>query len=134
MLISWNDHFTVGIDAVDSGHALVIDTINRLHKAATAEHSAQVVAEMLPRLRRHFSEQFAIEDMVLRDADDALRGHHEREHQRLTAALDVVDDHRASGGNAAGILLLNLVCFLVSHLRGTDGDSYRPQRIPRRAA
>jgi hemerythrin-like metal-binding protein len=134
MLISWNDHFIVGIDAVDSGHALVIDTINRLNEGATPELRAQVVADRLPRLREQLTAQFAVEDGLLRGFDAQRRAHHDAEHARLLGALDTVAEHQAAQGNAASVLLFSLVCFLVSHLRGTDGDDFRAKAARGRAA
>ncbi|MCR6628847.1 MAG: hypothetical protein NVV74_01620 [Magnetospirillum sp.] len=134
MLIAWNDHFAVGIDTIDAGHALVIEAINQLNQAETPAASATVVDRMLPLLRTHFDEQFTAEDKLLQGAGAETRAEHEREHCRLLTVLDVIGQSHAGGGDMAGLLLLNLVCFLVSHLRGTDGDAFAAHRHSRRAA
>lgn len=134
MLVSWNDHFALGIKEIDAGHGLVIETINLLNEANTPADNSRVATAMLPLLRQHMTAQFAAETVRLAAVDAETRAEHEAEHRRLLDVLDVIAQSQAEGKDMSGPLLLNLVCFLVSHLRGTDCDTYAPERFHRVAA
>lgn len=129
MLVSWNDHFSLGIEIVDSGHGLVIETINLLNDATTPADSATVTARMLPLLRLHLRQQFAAEQTLLAGLEAETRRQHEDEHRNILDTLDFLQQGHDGGADVSGPLLLNLVCFLVSHLRATDGDCYAPRRF-----
>lgn len=128
MLISWNDHFALSIDVIDAGHGLVIEAINQLNEATTPADSAAVTGRMLPLLLRTLPRQFAAESSLLAGLPAELRALHEDEHRRLLDTLEYLHRAHMGGGDASGPLLLNLVCFLVSHLRATDVDSYATRR------
>lgn len=127
MLVSWNDHFALDIDIVDAGHGLVIEAINQLNEAATPADSTRVAAAMLPQLRRHLGAQFEAEAALLAGLRADRHAEHEAEHRRLLDVLDTLAT--AQPPDMAGALLLNLVCFLVSHLRATDADTYAAHRF-----
>lgn len=129
MLVSWNDHFALGIDIVDSGHGLVIESINELNDATTPADSRAVTGRMLPLLLGHLREQFAAEESLLAGQPADLRANHQDEHRRILDTLAFLQRAHDGGNDVSGPLLLNLVCFLVSHLRATDGDSYIPRRF-----
>lgn len=134
MLVSWNDHFTVGIDVIDAGHGLVIEAINLLNDATTPADSGKVTERMLPLLVEHLREQFRAEAQLLAGMAAELRAQHETEHRRMLEVLNTLLRSHRQGSEVAGPLLLNLVCFLVSHLRATDSDSYAPDRFHKVAA
>lgn len=133
MLVEWNDEFALGDEVIDAGHRLVIEAINRLNAATTPAESAAVVARMLPALSNHLARQFEHESRLM-----AHRGHaaaeHEAEHRRLLHVLAVIEQGRDAGAEMSAALLLNLVCFLATHLRGTDGDTFAPALPQRKAA
>lgn len=130
MLVSWNDHFALGIDAVDSGHALVIEAINQLNETTLPDESERVARYMLPLLQRQLQSQFEAEAHLLAELPATIeRARHETEHRQLLNALGAIARAQSEGAESAGILLLNLVCFLVSHLRATDGDTYAAGRF-----
>lgn len=129
MLVSWSDHHALHIDIIDTGHGLVIEAINQLNDALTPADSHKVTERMLPLLQQHLGDQFRAETRLLADLPAALRDQHEAEHQRMLDVLAFLAQSHRDGGDVSGPLLLNLVCFLVSHLRATDGDSYAAQRF-----
>lgn len=134
MLVSWSDHFALDIDIVDAGHALVIEAINLLNDAVAPADSRKVTERMLPLLQQHLGEQFQVETQLLAGAPAALRDRHEAEHRRMLDILATLRQSHQNGGEVSGPLLLNLVCFLLSHLRATDGDSFAAHRFQPAAA
>lgn len=124
MLVTWNDDYALGYRVVDDGHALVIDAINRLNRATSRAHRDGEVAGLLPLLERQLSRQFAEEESFLRLLHSDNLTEHQAEHQHLLSVLAHLRLLFGKGEDVAGALMLNLVCHLVSHLRGTDWDDY----------
>lgn len=134
MLISWNDTFALGIDAIDNGHGLAIEAINQLNEVSATADCRRVSAFMLPLLRHQFALQFEVEARLLAALPADRRAQHEGEHRRLLDVLDILGQAQAGGEDISAMLLLNLVCFVVSHLRGSDSDAYGVRRAAPRAA
>lgn len=124
MLVTWNDDYTLGYRVVDDGHALVIDAINRLNRATSRAHRDGEVAGLLPLLENRLTQQFAEEESFLRLLGSHNQDEHIFEHQHLLSVLSHLRLLFGQGEDVAGALMLNLVCYLVSHLRGTDWDEY----------
>lgn len=124
MLVTWNDDYSLGYKAVDEGHALVIDAINRLNMATSRAHRDGEVAGLLPVLERRLSQQFSEEESLLRLLDSPNLSEHMAEHERFLSVLEHIRTLFNQGQDVASVLMLNLVCHLVSHLRGTDWDEF----------
>ncbi|MBR9971667.1 bacteriohemerythrin [Magnetospirillum sulfuroxidans] len=124
MLVTWDDDYGLGYKVVDEGHALVIDAINRLNVATSRAHRDGEVAGLLPVLHHRLSQQFAEEEALLRLLNSANLAEHMDEHARFLSVLAHIRQLFNDGQDVASVLLLNLVCHLVSHLRGTDWDEF----------
>lgn len=128
MLVTWNDDYSLGYTVVDEGHALVIDAINRLNIATGRAHRDGEVAGLLPVLHRRLSQQFADEEALLRLLNSANLAEHMDEHARFLSVLAHIRQLFNDGQDVASALLLNLVCHLASHLRGTDWEEFGAPR------
>lgn len=124
MLVTWNDDYNLGYRVVDDGHGLVIDAINRLNRATSRAHRDGEVAGLLPLLERQLTQQFAEEEAFLRLLGTPNFTEHKAEHDHFLSVLSHLRLLFNKGEDVAGALMLNLVCHLVSHLRGTDWDEY----------
>lgn len=124
MLVNVTPEQLVGCRIVDDGHRLVVDCVNRLNRTRSRAESDGEVAGLLPVLEARLAEQFRDEEALLRlmGAPDLAR--HLAEHRRLLDTLAVIRDAFNRGSEVSGILMLNLVCFLVSHLRGSDAEAF----------
>ena len=129
----WDRDYALGYKVVDHGHALVIEAINRLNRARTRTDRAGEVASLLPLLSRHLTQQFADDEALLRLLGCPDLGAHAREHAHLLAVLGHLRAEFAAGEEVSSLLMLNLGCYLVAHLRGTDQDDFA-RRPHRRAA
>lgn len=134
MLVSWNDRYASGIDIIDTGHGLVIEAINALNETTTARNGRAVAGCMLPALRRHLAGQFTAEEALMAGLPADQRVSHRAEHAHLSETLDFLQNQHDAGADVSGPLLLNLVCFLVSHLRASDAECYASRRLPPVAA
>ncbi|MGE4279779.1 MAG: bacteriohemerythrin [Magnetospirillum sp.] len=124
MLVTWNDDYNLGYRVVDDGHVLVIDAINRLNRATSRAHRDGEVAGLLPLLERQLTQQFAEEEAFLRLLGTLNFSEHKAEHDHFLSVLSHLRLLFNRGEDVASALMLNLVCHLVSHLRGTDWDEY----------
>jgi hemerythrin-like metal-binding protein len=126
MLVSWNDHDTLGNDIVDRGHHLVIEAINCLNAAISPSDCHAATSRWLPVLTTELTRQFGHEAAVMTMSRHCARAEHEAEHARFMDVLATLAEDFAKGEDVSAVLLLNLVCFLGSHLRGTDHDTFAP--------
>lgn len=124
MLVAWTEEQTLGYRIVDEGHRLVVDCINRLDRAHSRAENDGEVAGLLPVLEAHLVEQFQHEEALMRLTNAPGLTEHATEHARILEVLATIRDAFARGSSVAGVLMLNLVCFLVSHLRGTDFEDF----------
>lgn len=129
MLVCWDECYSLGYPVVDRAHLLVLDAINRLNDATNRAHRDGEVSGLLPVLRRHLGAAFAEEESRLDTMADPERQEHRREHAHLLSVLDHMTTDFAAGKDVAGLLLLNLVCHLVSHLRITDQVAFGGNRM-----
>lgn len=127
MLVTWNEEQILGCSLVDEGHKLVVDCINRLDRTRSRAESDGEVAGLLPVLEARLIQQFKDEEALLRLLGAPGLQAHMEEHARMLATLAVIRDAFARGSEVSGVLMLNLVCFLVSHLRGTDFADFAEQ-------
>lgn len=134
MLVTWNDDYTLGYRVVDEGHALVIDAINRLNATTSRANRDGEVAGLLPVLEKRLTQQFADEESLLRLLGATDLAEHMEEHAHVLSVLAHIRKLFNQGEDVANVLMLNLVCLLVSHLRGTDWDAFAGARVQRYAA
>lgn len=120
MLVAWCHEHSLGYRIVDDGHRLVVDCVNRLDRARSRAENDGEVAGLLPVLHAHLTEQFEHEETLMRLTGSAHLAEHAAEHARMLEVLATIRDAFTRGTSVSGLLMLNLVCFLVSHLRGTD--------------
>lgn len=124
MLISWNDdEHSLGFEVIDAGHRLVVDCINRLnacdHRAASRE-----TATVLRQLTAQLARQFHHEEAVMMLSRSPHLAEQRTAHHRMMATLAHLADRHRSGESVRALLLLNLVAFLGSHLRGADVEEF----------
>jgi len=96
-LLHWDDHYRVGIAAVDHEHKELIDLINRLHDEATRLQSKEVVLGFFGDLFKEISSHFALEERFMAERGYDQLVPHKDEHERLLDELrDMMEDFEAS--------------------------------------
>jgi len=86
-LISWDDEFSVGIDAIDRQHAHLLGLINKIddviQNGGTYEKFAPIVTDLIDYANRHFAhEEKLMDENHCPDLD-----RHKRSHDRLREEL-----------------------------------------------
>ncbi len=135
MLVTWDDAQALGHDDVDHSHHLVIEAINLINEPPPSSSGQEESRRLLPLLEQSLSSHFQAEEKALAASrGQAIMATHRLEHDNFLNTLSALRREQDQGQDIAGLLLLNLVCFLMSHLRGTDLSNATPRPALRRAA
>ncbi len=126
MLVSWDESHTLGNDIIDRGHHLMIEAVNCLNAATSPEQSRGQIDRWLPIVTAQLNRQFEHEAALMAMSRLAGREEHEAEHATFLEMLATLAADHAQGADVSAVLLINLVCFLATHLRGTDHDTFAP--------
>jgi len=121
LLLPWNHTCSVGVQAMDDQHAIMMDTMNELRLAPVHDAKRAQADELLNKLieftRMHF---WSEEQLLEQHGFPGLTGHR-TEHQRLLAQLQE-SVHRMQHGEA--VRMSDLLCFLhdwfIGHVEGID--------------
>lgn len=78
--LEWQDSYSVGVDALDDQHMVLIDMINYLHEV---ESDGGDLSEVMTSLSWYVREHFALEETMMRDAGYADLEAHAAEHREF---------------------------------------------------
>jgi hemerythrin-like metal-binding protein len=96
-LLSWSRACTVGVQAMDDQHGILMDTVNELRLAAVRGSSQERVSELLNRLIQFTRMHFRGEEQLMEQHVFPGLAEHRIEHQRMMAQL-LRSSHRARHG------------------------------------
>jgi hemerythrin len=91
-LLQWKEEYSVGIAAVDHEHKELINLVNQLHNALTAQASKSTVEEFLGDLFRSISAHFALEEKFMRDHQYDQLTQHKQDHEQLLEEIRGIMD------------------------------------------
>lgn len=129
MWVHWRDDaHALGYEVIDAGHRLMVDAINRLDTFDRANGERDLVGECLAGLERQMARQFHHEEAVMMLSRSPRLADHQRAHDRFMEALATLRRRHAHGEDVVALVLVNLVAFLSSHLRGDDVEEFGPTR------
>ncbi len=114
-LISWQDRYSVGVDAFDYDHKILVDLINQLHEAYAAGKGPDALRPAFDLLMEYTDKHFEREEALMRehgypDLDDHIRAHNALREQVLSYHRDF------NAGRTRG-LFIELLGFLNNWLR-----------------
>lgn len=108
-LVAWNHASTVGVEAIDSEHAIMIDAMNELRLALASGAERVRANELLGRVVEITRIHFRNEEQLMERYGFPGVAEHRKEHQRLMAQL-VESTQRLQ--NAEHGSMNNLLSFL----------------------
>lgn len=109
---SWQDKFSVGVEALDREHKILIDLIDRLHEALVNKTVLETLPHIVSTLMAYSRDHFAHEEEALEKYDyptDALEAH-KKAHEDLRAETREMK-RRLDAGEHVNIGL-DFLCFL----------------------
>jgi len=121
MFFAWKDEYSVGIDAIDLQHRLLIIMINDLYVAIHENRSTEAIPEMLSRLHHYIQEHFSAEKRLMEEYDYPGLRDHLQEHDDMVEKVAELAAKYASG-RVGGLaeLVIYLRGWLDNHICRTD--------------
>ena len=125
-LLTWNHACTVGVQAMDDQHGILMDVINELRLALADGRHRNQVSESLSRLIEFTRMHFWSEERLMEQTGFPGLGEHRAEHERL---LRQFHDSAQAARQGEEVRMRPLLCSLrdgyLEHIGGLD-QQYGP--------
>jgi len=120
-LITWDDSFSVGIDAIDEEHKVIVDIVNRLNNAMAEGKGTEAMETIFKELKTYVVKHFENEERLF----DAHGYPQTREHKKLHAELiekatQLEKDFKSGKITISSEVMRFLKDWLTSHIKGED--------------
>ena len=121
MFFSWKNEYSVGIDAIDQQHRLLINMINDLYMAIHENKTSEVTDVFFDRLEDYVKVHFATEKRMMDEADYNGRCAHLQKHDEFIAKVAEMKS-KHSRGHLSGLssVVVYLRDWLNDHICKTD--------------
>lgn len=122
-LLSWNNKYSVGVQAFDDQHKALISVLNELHAAMLKGQAQSVAGPLLERLQSYMREHFSAEEQMMSDAGFAGLAEHRAKHQELAGKVaEFAVRHRKSDNTMYLQLLTFVRDWITSHMQKEDQE------------
>lgn len=122
-LLTWNSSCSVGVQAMDDQHGILMDTINELQTALLHGCSREQVESLLDQLLKFTSMHFRGEEQLMEQHGFPGLAEHCAEHHRLLAEIrESVHRLHRSGDVQVRSLLQFLHDWYLEHFAGPDQE------------
>ena len=119
--IEWRQEFSIGIASVDQEHESLIAQINQLYEQLGLPLDTSSIEAMLDDLEAEISAHFALEELLMQEADFAEYADHKQDHERLLDQIHDMKFHFAEDSETGRELLANsLSDWFSNHFRSFD--------------
>jgi len=115
----WDKSLSIGHDAIDAEHRILLKCVNDLHDAMD-ERSDALIANVFDTLAQYTVNHFGREEELMQNTDYPDATHHANEH---TLLVDILEEHRKkyfNGEEGKEEILHFLKLWLVGHIKGCD--------------
>ena len=119
--IEWKDEYSIGIASVDQEHESLITQINKLYEQLELPLDTETIESMLADIHVDISTHFALEELLMQEADFAELEDHKKDHERLLDQIDDMIFHFTEDPESGRELLINrLSDWFSHHFKGFD--------------
>ena len=119
--IEWRPEFFIGIASVDQEHESLIAQINRLYEQLGLTLDTVSIEAMLDDLEADISTHFALEELLMQEADFAEYADHKQDHERLLDQIHDLKFHFSEDPDTGRELLVNsLSDWFSNHFKTFD--------------
>ncbi len=129
----WQDKFSVGVDAIDNDHRILVDLIDQLHEAFIDGHVNETVRSILDVLVDYTHTHFDREEQLMAAAGYPDLERHKAVHAELRRQVEEVREKVLSGTAGPKVgneLLAFLHDWLYFHILEQDKDYVPYMRKP----
>lgn len=124
--IEWTQEFSVGNAAVDQEHELLIAQINKLYEELNLPMDSSTIESMLADIQTDISAHFALEELLMQEANYAEYEDHKRDHERLLDQIQDMIFHFTEDPDSGRELLTNrLSDWFSQHFKGFDARLHK---------
>ena len=119
--IEWKDEYSIGDASVDQEHELLITQINKLYEQLSLPLDTETIESMLADIQADISTHFALEELLMQEAEFAEFEEHKQDHERLLDQIDDMTFHFTEDPESGKELLINrLSDWFSHHFKGFD--------------
>jgi hemerythrin len=119
--IEWTPEYSIGHAAVDQEHESLIAQINQLYDQLDLPLDIEAIESMLADIQDNISTHFALEELLMQEADYAEYEAHRQDHERLIDEIHDLKFHFEEDPESGKVLLGNrLSDWFSQHFRGFD--------------
>jgi hemerythrin len=119
--IEWTQEFSIGHDKIDQEHVLLIAQINRLYEQLKLPMDSSTIESMLADIQTDISTHFALEELLMQEANYAEFEDHRRDHELLLDQIQDMIFHFTEDPDSGRELLANrLSDWFSQHFKGFD--------------
>lgn len=121
-LIEWTDEFSVGVEALDDDHKMLIGMINELHDTSNEGQGLELVDKIFDRLEDYAYAHLSREESLMVSTGYAEYEEHKLAHKKWINRLREFKDRYQKENMALAHVEMNqfLQSWLVDHIRGVD--------------
>lgn len=123
VFIQWSDQLSVGINAIDDDHRMLVSLANRLYDAIQSGAVQAVLQEALGELTSYTVTHFGREESLMQQYHYPRETGHRAQHAKFTQ--QVLDVKRACDSGNVSVLTLDVMAFLKDWLINHIGSSDR---------
>lgn len=119
--IEWKEEYSIGNASVDEEHELLIAQINKLYEQFNQPLDTAAIESMLADIQTDISSHFALEELLMQEAEFAEFEEHKQDHERLLDQIDDMTFHFTEDPESGKELLINrLSDWFSHHFKGFD--------------
>ncbi len=120
--ILWSTDYSVGVEAFDADHIILISLLNHLHEARRQRKDGMVLGSILAALLNYVDTHFQREDALMKDAGYPAHGLHKEEHDQIARQIEELQKRfKADNSEELADELLDLLkIWLVDHILDVD--------------
>ncbi len=119
--IEWTQEFSVGNATIDQEHESLIAQINHLYEELNQPLDTSTIESMLTDIQTDISAHFALEELLMQEANYAEFEDHKQDHERLLDQIQDMIFHFAEDPDSGRELLANrLSDWFSHHFKGFD--------------
>ncbi|MGE4292602.1 MAG: bacteriohemerythrin [Desulfovibrio sp.] len=120
-MLEWSDTLSVQVEEINAQHKSLVDMVNTLHDAMTANKSKEVLSQIVSEMRAYSEVHFATEERYMDAYGYPDSESHKSEHRKFTAQVAQAEADYLAGKLSLSMDMLNfLSSWLVTHISDTD--------------
>ena len=124
--IEWRQEFSIGIASVDQEHESLIAQINQLYEQLDQPLDTVTIEAMLDDLEADISSHFALEELLMQEADFAEYADHKKDHEYLLDQINDLKFHFVEDADTGRELLVNsLSDWFSNHFKTYDARLHK---------